>query len=140
MWISGLITYWILKPQITNLNLKVLPVWYIGMLLLFAILLSLSLACSVKVAKIKWQTQHKLAKKSFFSSLLYVAGLTAAQTCFIGGFCGVNLAVSILAIILPSSLLAYFIHYSGWVLIGINIGLIGSLWYMGCLSKKRGNK
>ena len=136
MGASGLVTYWVIKPQTTSLNLTTVPVWYVGILLMFVLLFSLSLACSVRVAKIKWQVQRQVAKKSFVSSLLYVAGLTTAQTCFIGGFCGVNLAVSVLAVILPSSLLAYFIHYSVWVLMGVNLGLIGSLWYMGCLSKK----
>ncbi len=132
---SLILTYFILKPQLDNMDLVITPVWYLAVLVVFALLFSLAFSCSVRISKLRWQRTKNINHNSLISAVLYILGIGGLQTCFLGGFCGVNLFVSFLAIILPSSLLAYFIHYSIFVIVIVNFGLLWSLWSMNCFKK-----
>ncbi len=106
--------------------------------ILFLILFPTSLACNVRLVKSKFKEFRSVGKHGIANFILYAIGLTSLQTCLVSGVCGVNAAISILFLVLPSSLVHLFIEYSRYVLLAADLGLFISLLSMKCFSGKPG--
>jgi len=105
----------------------------------FLILFSLTLTCNVRIIKerIKGIRSKKMYATSLFNVILYVLGFGAIEGCLISSFCGINITLSLLSIILPGAIFHKFIEYSPYVLLGINLLLLGSLFHMKCFKRKK---
>lgn len=136
MFLSLGLTYLAVKPYLVAGQ----PQTWLSFFLIisFGFLFSLSLSCNVRLIKTRYQEEKKIrvGKKGLLTSLAYLFGFTALQSCFIGGFCGVNLVISLLALILPATAITVFVHYGFWLLVFTDLIIFYSLIYMGCFKRK----
>ena len=133
--ISLVVAYFLVKKFLTSFT----DLFVIINTVLFLILFSLSLTCNIRIIRKRVEEVKRIEiyRNGIISVILYLIGFTALQTCFVSGFCGINLTISLLSTILPAAFLNFFVEYGKWVLFATNILLLISLFSMKCFLRKK---
>ena len=125
----------LMRDQIANIFHNKSP--FISIVAILAVIaffamFALSLACTIRIIKDRFEERKKFAKESIWNLILYVVGFTTLQTCFLSGICGVNLVIPILSLFLPVTFIGFMEHYGLYILIAVDILLFISLYTMKC--------
>ncbi len=101
-------------------------------IIVFFALFAVSLACMIKITKERIRQAKNIDKKSVWNIVLYLVGFTTLQTCFMSGVCGVNLALPILTMFLPITVVDFMSKYGLYILLSVDALLFLSLLQMKC--------
>ena len=132
---SMALAYWIVTSSLTFGFTDTLVMINV---VIFVALFALSLTCNIRLLKTKIKESKSRAYTSgIVSTVLYILGITAIESCLVSGVCGISLGLSLLSLILPTVALDFFIRWGFWILVIVNVFLFVSLFYMKCFERKK---
>jgi hypothetical protein len=131
IFISLLLSYFLIIKNFTSFT----NFWSVLLSVIYILAFALSNSCLIKEIKDRIQNQNKTSTKGFFSIIGSLLGFSAIHLCTISGVCGVNIFISLLLSIFPTSISFFIIHNGIWLLLIADVFLIFSIVNMKCFKR-----